>query len=441
MTRLLPLVAALLTAGCGDPDTSPKPAPAVPTGDAAVAVAVVSPKRQSLQWTVDQPGTVHPFEVTPIIAKLPGYVAKVYADIGDAVIEGQVLAEVSIPELVEEKKQKEAAVALAKAEVTQAERAVDEAAARGASAAALVNEAKAGLARWEADLERWESEQKRVQGLVTGSVLDKQVGDETRNQLKAARAAKVEGDAKVESAAALAREAAARKARAEADVLAAKAKQAVADAEVGRVSELLNYRQVRAPFAGVVTARHIHTGHFLRPDAPMALITVARMDPVRVFAEVPEGSAGVAGVGAAAVVRVPALRNREFVGTVTRTARVLNGESRTLRVEIDLPNADGSFRPGTYVTVRIAATKTDALTLPAAAILFADETAYCFLVVDGKAVKTRVQVGHSQGGVIEVLDRRRAGVTSDPWAPWTGTERVVSGKLGELADGQAVAEK
>jgi RND family efflux transporter MFP subunit len=247
----------------------------------------------------------------------------------------------------------------------------------------------------------------------------------------------------VASAQALAREAAARVARAEADVAAAKAKQAVAEAEVGRTAEMLKYTQVRAPFAGVVTARHVHTGHFLTPNTGKtdALFTVARLDPVRVFAEVPEGSAGVAAVGAAVVVTVPALKNRDFPGTVTRTARVLNGESRTLKVEVDLPNTDGALRPGQYVTMKIAATTTQALTVPAAAVLFADETAYCYLVEDGKAVKTRVRVGRAQAGVVEVLARRRAGLTSGGWTPWTGGERVVDGKLGELADGQPVTVK
>ena len=435
---------ALLAFGCGGPASSPKPmaAPSTETGG-PVSVSVVSPKRQSLSWTVEQPGTVTAFEVTPVVAKLPGYVAKVNADIGDTVTAGQVLAVVSIPELAEEKKQKDAAVQLAKAEVTQAERAVDEAAARVAFAAAMTAEAKAGLVRLDADIERWDSELRRVSALVSSRVVEAQVADETRNQAKAARAARQEGEAKVTSAQALAREATARVARAEADVAAAKAKQSVAEAEVGRVVEMLKYTQVRAPFAGVVTARHVHTGHFLMPSStkPDALFTVARLDLVRVFAEVPEASAGVATVGAAVVVRVPALKNRDFPGTITRTARVLNGESRTLKVEIDLPNKDGTLRPGQYVTVKIAATTTQALTVPTAAVLFADETAYCYLVENGKAVKTRVQVGRAQAGVVEVLARRRAGITSGDWVPWTGVEQVVDGKLGELADGQPVVAK
>lgn len=439
-TLALPLIVLV---GCGGSDTSPKPGTAAAVPDAPAAVSAVTPKKQTLAWAIEQPGTVHPFEVTPVVAKLSGFVTRVRADLGDEVLAEQVLAEVSIPELAEEKKQKLATVQLAVAEVTQAERAADEADARVTSAEAVTTEARAALGRLDADVERWDGELKRVEGLVSGRVLDGQVGDETRKQAKAARAAKAEGEAKLASALALTREAVSRKGRAAADVAAAKAKKAVAEAEVNRLTELLKYTAIRAPFAGVVTARTVHTGHYLPAAGHKAdaLFVVARTDTVRVFVEVPEGSAAAATVGAAATVRVPALKNREFSGTVTRTARVLNGESRTLRVEIDLPNKDGQLRPGSFVNVKIAASTKDALTVPAAAVLFADETAYCFLVEDGKAVKMRVQVGQAQGGVIEVLNRRRAGTLSDPWTPWTGTEKVVSGKLGELADGQPVTEK
>lgn len=443
MIRALPLL-LLPLAGCGGPDTSPKPAiPVAALPDAPVAVTAVAPKRQTLAWAIEQPGTVHPFEVTPVVAKLSGFVTKVNADLGDEVIAGQVLAEVSIPELDEEKKQKVKAVELADAEVTQAERAADEAEARMASVEAMAAEAKAALGRLDADVARWDGELRRVSGLVTDRVLDGQIGDETRKQASAARAAKAEGDAKLASANALTREAVARKGRAVADVAAAKAKKGVAEAEVNRLTALLKYTQIRAPFAGVVTARTVHTGHYLPAAGHKAdaLFVVARMDPVRVFVEVPEGSAAAAAVGAPATVRVPALKNREFAGTVTRTAKVLNGESRTLKVEIDLPNKGGELTAGAFVNVKIGASATDALTVPAAAVLFADETAYCFLVENGRAVKVRVQVGHTQAGVIEVLNRRRAGVTTDPWTPFTGSERVVVGKLGELPDGQPVTEK
>lgn len=78
--------------------------------------------------------------------------------------------------------------------------------------------------------------------------------------------------------------------------------------------------------------------------------------------------------------------------------------------------------------------------LPAACILAADETNYAYLVEDSKAVKYRVQVGRSEGTAMQVLGRRKATATGGEWIPFTGTERVVQGNLGALADGVEVKE-
>lgn len=434
------LVAA---AGC-DRSASQSGAPAPVAADAPVAVTVAVPKRKTLTWSVEQPGSVQAFEMTPLVAKLPGYVKTVTKDLGDPVEAGEVLATIDIPELEREADQKTAVVAEAAAAVEQAKKGVDVTAAGVASAEATAAEAKAGLARVQADYERWESELKRVEGLVGSKVIDRQTLDETTKQFRSAAAAKDEVAAKVLSAQAAVREAAAKKGRAEADQKAAEARVGLADADAKRVAALLSYRQIKAPYKGVVTGRFVHTGHFLQPTSGARsepLFTVARLDVVRVFVDVPESAAPHAVVGAKAVVRLPAVGGKEVAGTVTRTAGVLNPDTRTLRTEIDLPNPDGALRPGQYAVVRIAATTKDAAVVPAAAVLFADETAYCFAVENGKAVKLRVQVGRADSEGYELLAKRRANLTSGDWQPVTGAEQVVVGNLGALADGQAVTVK
>ncbi len=441
---------ALLAAcvGCSREPAAPVAAtPALPTPADAVTVAVTSPKKQSLAWTIDQPGSVQAFEVTPVVAKLSGYVSKVHVDLGDVVKgpagdkPGTLLAEVSIPELVQEAEQKAALVNQAKAEAELARQGAEVAGEQIKAAEAMVQEAVAARGRVLADMERWESELKRMEGL--SGVIDSQTLSETRKQYKTATAARGEVEAKIASAEAAGREAKAKKGRADADVKAADARVKVADAEAGRVKALLGYTQIRAPFDGVVTARHVHTGHFLplTSGKPEPLFVLARLDTVRVFAEIPESVSAAAGVGAKVTVRIPALGNREVSATVTRTSGVLSNDSRTLRVEIDVPNADGSIKPGLFAHVRIAAGSENAFVLPAAAVLFADETAYCFAVTDGKAVKLRVQTGRTSGGNVEVFGTRKADAATGPWAPIGGSEQVVVGNLGALADGQAVAVK
>lgn len=438
---LLTLAAA---AGCDRLGSHQAPAPVPVVNDAPVAVTVAVPKRKTIAWSVEQPGTVTAFESTPLVAKLPGYVKTITKDLGDPVEAGEVLATLDIPELEREADQKKAAVAEMAAAVEQARKGVDVMAAGVASAEASAAEAKAGLARVQADYERWESELKRVEGLVGSKVIDRQTLDETTKQFRSAAAAKDEVAAKVQSAQATVREAAAKRGRAEADQKAAEARVTLADADAKRVAALLAYREIRAPFKGVVTGRFVHTGHFLQPAAGARsepLFTVARLDTVRVFVDVPESAAPNAVVGAKAVVRVPALGGKEFAGAVTRTAGVLNPDTRTLRTEIDLPNPNLALTSGQYAVVRIAATTKDAAVVPAAAVLFADETAYCFAVENGKAVKLRVQVGRSDADGYELLTKRRANLTSGDWQPVTGGEQVVVGNLGALTDGQAVTVK
>jgi HlyD family secretion protein len=437
-----------LAAGCQRSDSGPPAAAGSSGPNGSVAVAVATPKRQTLSWVVEQPGSVQPFEVAPIEARVSGYVKTVNVDIGDEVKgpaggrPGTVLADLDTPDLVQDLERKTAAVELAKADAEQARRAVEVADAQAKVAAAQVREAEAGVAKAKADVDRWESELGRMEKLVSGGgLVDRQQRDETRRQVDAARAARQGAEAKVESEKAGVAEAEAKKRAAQAALAAATARVKVAEAVARRAAVELGFATLTAPFDGVVTARLVHPGHLIKTGSG-PLFTVARLDVVRVFVDVPESAAAQAKKGAKVEVRVPSLGNRVYTGEgVTRTAGVLNPDARTLKTEIDLQNPDGALKPGTYVTVRLSATTPDALVVPAAAVLFADETAYCYAVEDGKAVKLQVRTGRSDGGGVQLLAKRRAGVADAAWQPVTGSETVVVGNLGALSDGQPVTVK
>jgi HlyD family secretion protein len=443
LPRSLLLVPVLL-AGCSKPAAAPTPpTAAAPAGTPAV-VTIVQPKSVTLNWTVDQPATVHAFETTPLVAKLPGYVRKVHVDIGDTVTEGQLLAELTIPELDLEAEQKKALVVAAEADLLYAKKGIEVAKAQSLSAAAMIVQAKTGVERAEADAKRWDSERLRVADLVARKVVESQTLAETTRQFEAADAMRREALARVTVAEQQAKEAEAKAERAAAEVTVAEAKKTVAVAEANRVAALLAYTRIKAPFAGAVTFRGIHTGHFLQPNSSAKLdplFVVSRQDVMRVVVDVPESASEKATVGAKALIRVPALSNREYSATITRTARTISPETRTLRVEIDLPNADGAIKPGLYATAKLSASTANALVVPAGAILYADETAYCYRAADGTVVKLRVQVGKTDGANLEILNWKPAGSPATDWKPFAGTESIVVGNLGALADGQAVVEK
>ena len=431
----------------------PSPGSATPAEPGAVRVKVSAPKRQPLNWAIELPATVEPFEVTAIIAKFPAHVKSVAVDeraprtagkptplidIGSEVEVGQLLATLHIPELDAEAGEKAAAVDRTKAEETQTVKELAVAGEQVAVADAMVKEAAAGSLRADADVNRWKAEFDQVATQIAGGIADTQTRNVVTKNWDSAKAAKLEAEAKVATAKVMVSERKARQSRAEADVAAAGTRVKVAEAEAARVEALRTYLKVTAPFSGIVTARgRVDTQTFVNATSG-PLFTVARIDVLRVFADVPEVSASKAGPGVTAVVRVPSQAGREYVGKVARTAGVTNPETRTRRVEIDIENTDRTLAPGAYATVRIDATATDATVIPAACILAADETHSIFIVEAGKAVKYRVQIGRSDGPNTQVLGRRKATLTTGTWQAFGGTEQVINGNLGALADGTAV---
>jgi RND family efflux transporter MFP subunit len=215
----------------------------------------------------------------------------------------------------------------------------------------------------------------------------------------------------------------------------------VAAADVERTKALVGYTRITSPFPGIVTARNVHTGHFGQPTSNNqnpVMFTVARVDVLRIFVDVPEDVVEKAGPGSQVVVRVPYQGGREYPATVTRVSGVLNPNSRTMLTEIDIDNRDRSLLAGAYAVARITATTGEATLIPTSCILAADETHYVYLIEKDRAVKYRVQVGHTNQGLIQVFGRRKASSTTGNWDKFTSADQVIAGNLGALADDMTV---
>lgn len=266
--------------------------------------------------------------------------------------------------------------------------------------------------------------------MVKRGVMEPQIETETQSQYKAA-------GAKVLSAEATVKKAKADRDKAKADVRSAQARVDVAKAEARRLEVLLAYAKIRAPFDGVVTRRKVSTGDFVQPAAGKGdwLFAVARLDPVRVVVDVPEADAALVEEKSEVSLNIPALRVPALSAKVTRTSWALAPGSRTLRAEIDLPNKDGKLRPGMYVYARVKGEQPAAWALPASALVKQGDVMVCYLIEGGKAVRTPVQAGRSDGQFTEVLKRQTTGTSSS--VDWTGKE-VVAAKAAGLTDGQAV---
>lgn len=431
--------------GCEPAAADPaKSAPSNQSGAADVPkVTTVKPIRKLLQKRTEQPGQIEPFAETAVFANVTGYVKRVLVDIGDhvegprysskdeLVKSGQTLAELSVPELDEEVNQKAALVRQAQAEVEQATASIAVAEAMKESASSLVQEAQAAEASSEAIYQRWKSESERITALVEKKAVTEKLAEETLQQFKSADAARGETTARIQSAKAKHAESQAQIDKAKADHKTALAKQQVAEADVGRVAAMSKYKTLAAPFDGVVTTRNIDPGHLAHAsqgagDKP--LFKVVQVHKVRVFIDVPETDAVLVEQTREAKLRVPALAGETFKGEVTRTAWSLNSETRTLKVEIDIPNPQSRLRPGMYVYVDLlVAEKADALVLPKGAILSGDAGTLC-LVVDakGKVVRHPIKTGLKAGSEVEVTE----GLTGD--------EDVISVNASAFQDGQTV---
>ncbi len=372
--------AVLAVAGCGQSTGNPQ-------GSAlsSAAIKVDNPKWKSLNRVVDQPGSIQAYEVAQGFARVPGYVrlphdpeGRLLMDIGHEVHgpkydasgkekePGQILAELDVPELVQETKQKQALVEQMKADVEQAEKAL------AASTASIVI-ADATIIDVQATYEFWESQAKKFAGLVEGGTLDRQASEEAQKQFRS-----VAG--KLASAKASVVKAKADRDKAEADVKSAKARVDVSAAEARRSEAMLGYATIRAPFDGIVTRRKVNTGDLVQPGGGKDdwLFTVARLDLVRVVIAVPEMDAELVRKDLEVKFTIQALSGPALTGKVARTSWDLEPGSRTLRTEIDLPNKDHVLRPGMYVFASITCPLPEAWTLPVTAVVKQDSGWVCF---------------------------------------------------------------
>jgi RND family efflux transporter MFP subunit len=431
---------AAWSAGCQQqPSGSPGPGAAKEANKGPAKVATGKPVRKTFAYKIDGPGEIRPDEETPIFAKISGYAINIARDIGDQVKRGDLLMELSVPDMVEELKQKEAAVDLARKEVERARKAHSTTKADLAFSTAKIREAEADRPRVKAEVERAEGQYARLK--KSSSAISQEALAEYQLGIEIAKAAAVEVEARIESAKTWQTESEAKLDAAAIDIGVAEARVAEKEAARRHMAELLKYAELRAPFDGVVTQRHVDSGHFVQSSVSGAkgepLFVVSKMDPVRVFIDVPENDAVFTADGIKAIVRVQALQGEDFVGAVKRSSWSLDAKGRILRAEVNLPNADCRLRPGMYAYTTINVVHDKVLAVPHAALFTKDDQTFCYVVENGKVVRTRVLVRLRDNQFAEVTKKQRPG-QEGVWQSFTGEEEIVVNNPSGLADGQAV---
>jgi RND family efflux transporter MFP subunit len=409
-----------------------QPRPAGPTrgtgatGEPAplrVTTAVV--EGRPVQRSVDTVGSLLAWEEVIARSQIQGTVLRLHVDLGDAVREGQPLADLDRREANLTVDQLQADLLAARENLARVRAAAD------ASRANLerVRESRRGL---EADVERaradaeWKRrELERAQELHAKELIAARDVDQARAQHQAAAALVQMTETTLHQHAEQVRVA---EAQLEADLGAVKA----ADAQVRQREAAVELGQKRvtdtvvaAPISGVVAKRHIAPGEFVKDNT--ALYTLVATDPLKYAGTVPERAAPEMRAGQDVRLTVDAFGSRAFPGQVTRVAPVVDVPTRTLALEARVPNGQGLLKPGFFARGTIL-TRRDARVpfAPADALAYVVGISKVFVVADGRAQERLVKAGLREAGWVEILEGVKPG------------ETVATSGLAQLYDGAPV---
>lgn len=356
------------------------------------AVAVV--KRETIASSLSIAGQFVPYQNVELHAKVAGYIRHIYVDIGDHVHQGQVLAVLEIPELVAQVDEAQAAVHHAEEEIARAQ--------------SDVSRAEADHVALNANAVRLLNTDKARPGLIAEQELD----DATAKD----RASAAQVDA------------------AKSALAAARQQLQVAKANQQHYSALFDYAKITAPYDGVVTWRFSDTGALVQAGTSSAtglpVVTVAQVNMLRLRIPVPESAAAKVKIGESADVYVQAA-NEHFTGKVTRFTDALDPATRTMQVEIDVPNEKYKLQPGMYANVVLEVQNhSDALTVPVQAVARHDGKSSVLIVDAQNRVQLRpIQIGLEDPDRVEVLAGLKEG------------DRVIMGNLSSFQPGQLVAPR
>ena len=342
------------------------------SAQSADTVAVVA---KPVSQTIELPAEILPYLAVSVHARVAGYVDRVLVDRGSVVKQGEVLVELSAPEMAAQIAEAESKVQAAEADRLQAE---------------------AQLSAAESTYDRMKTAAE-TPGAVAGNELV-----QAEKQRDAARALLNSRQQ------------------------AAKA----AEASARALRDLAAYLEISAPFDGVVTERLVHPGALVGPGNDVALLTMQQVSRLRLVVPVPEENFGGIVKGTSVPFQVPAWPERSYSGVVARVSHTLDQKTRTMPVELDVNNHDGSLAPGMYPTVKWPARRTrPSLFVPRTSVVTTSERTFVIRERNGRAEWVDVKKGAAEGDLIEVVGNLKAG------------ERVVRRGTDELREGTPIGAK
>ncbi len=317
------------------------PAQPIPTIDAARVAAL------PVERKLDLPGELLPYQRTEIRAKISGFIQKVLVDRGSRVKQGDLLAELTAPEM-------DARIAEAEARVLVLESEIAESRARLAAAQSTASKLKLASA---------------TPGVIAGNEL------ELANRETEALQARIQsGNVSVNAA----------------------------RASVKVLRDTLAYLKITAPFDGTITARNVHPGALAGPQSE-PLFELEQLNRLRLIVALPEREAATIPHGKKMTFKVPAFPELSFTATVARVGGSMDPKTRTMPVELDVPNPKGQLAPGMFPSVSwVVPSKSASLLVPPTAVAVTTERTFVNRIREGKVEWVDVVKGAVSGGFVEV---------------------------------------
>jgi membrane fusion protein (multidrug efflux system) len=318
-----------------------------------ITVGTAMPTRQDLEIRLSYTADIQPYQLVNIFSRVDGHIAKLHVDKGDWVNANQLLVEIDHTDYVHAVNQARANLAAAKANV----------------------------ARQQATLKNAKLTLDRMQALIKDQFVSQQDLDNAQVNFESAAA--------------------------QLDSFQAQVKQmevALAQAETN-----LAYSYIRAPFAGYIAERNLDPGAYVNASSgststfSRGIVSLHQIEPVRILIEVVEKDVPLVQVGQKAEIRAEAYPDRVFEGTVARVVQALNRATRTMTVEVDLPNKDKALKGGMFARVDLlVGSHPNAIQIPVDALTRLEDLQYVYIVKDGKAVQVPVEVGQRSEHRIEI---------------------------------------
>lgn len=305
--------------------------------------------------TVSLPAEIWPYLSVSLHAKVGGYVDKVLVDRGSAVKEGELLMNLTAPEMEAQIAEVESKFQAAEADRLQAE---------------------AQLAATQSTYERTQ-EAARTPGAIAGNDL-------------------IQAQKQVEAAQAL--------------VNSRQRASGAAQAAVNALKAMVAYLKITAPFDGIVTDRLVHPGALVGPPVDPALLVIQQVSHLRVVVPVPEEYVGYIVRGANVEFTVPAYARRVYSGKIARIAEALDQKTRTMAVELDVMNRDGTLAPGMYPSVKWPLRSQGAeLWVPRTSVVTTTERTFVIRNHEGRAEWIDVRKGVTEGDLMVVIGNLKPG--------------------------------